>query len=102
MKRKIKFVASILLIITLAVTGCASKSENAQSSSSQEQSGTSQPETSTPSTEKNQKDMTIVAKSGSAQNSQDKEAVLDQITKELDDIVNSANSFDDIDDTDLK
>jgi hypothetical protein len=47
-------------------------------------------------------EISVVAKSGTRSADEEKEAVLDEISRELDEIINTVNAMDDIEENDLK
>jgi hypothetical protein len=52
--------------------------------------------------ESDNQEITVVAKSGTRSADEEKEAVLDEISRELDEIINTVNAMDDIEENDLK
>ncbi|NLI91182.1 MAG: hypothetical protein GX434_02945 [Peptococcaceae bacterium] len=88
MKRRATIAVSTLLILMMVVTGCAAKTGSDKGSTgNQKGKGTGE--------------ISVIAKSGNSMTTNEKEAVLNEITKELDEMISSANSFEDIEDSDL-
>ncbi|NBJ14273.1 MAG: hypothetical protein FNP40_01605 [Dehalobacter sp. 4CP] len=52
--------------------------------------------------ESDNQEISVVAKSGTRSADEEKEAVLDEISRELDEIINTVNAMDDIEENDLK
>jgi putative salt-induced outer membrane protein YdiY len=99
MKKKVTCAVILLvLILTFPMTGCASKaqSDNKQgaaanpSSQAQQESG-----------KQGDGEISVIAKSGNTVSSDEKEAVLNEITKEMDEMINNSAAMEDIEDSDL-
>jgi len=93
MKRKGFMAVLLILVLVFTVAGCSAKPGNTAGPQTGQKSAGQTTEN---------KEVSIIAKSGSKVSSDEKEAVLDDISKELDDIINNAGSWEDVEDSDLE
>lgn len=104
MKRKFIMALALVMALSLTLLGCSAggKGNNAASQQKNLEGSQQQEEQQGSAAEDNGKnEITIIAKSGSQQSGDEKDAVLDEITSELDEILSNANALEDVAETDL-
>ncbi len=98
-----RVVLVVLLVYSLGLgtVGCSTDVGKEPSVPQQQETGVQQNPQSSTSQGSGSKEISVIAKSGSQAPSDEKEAVLDDITRELDEILNNANSLDEVAETDF-
>lgn len=108
MKGKAILAKLIIMLLVFAVIGCSAQSGTGittkgtleRSEIGQEQQSEQSDNSQSAEQGSGENEISVIAKSG-VETGDEKEAVLDEIAKELDEIINSVNNLDNIEDSDL-
>lgn len=103
MKGKFIITAVLVMALSLPILGCSAGVQGNNAAPQQKSPEGSQQQSGQQGSaaQGTGNEITIIAKSGNQQPGDEKEAVLDEITRELDEILSSANSLDEVAETDL-